>query len=138
MIIISILIHILGNQFPNRILPKAKQDNPILKLSGLFIDFLVAFLILFFIHLLSPKNYYIENNDAIYGMEFNETMEKLGFEDGDKIISINNQPVKDISKISIDIIMNPNSIIKISRNNHYRKLIVNDNQIMFSKPEELQ
>ncbi|WP_282786492.1 hypothetical protein [Flavobacterium croceum] len=49
-------------------------------------------------------------------------MKQLGFKDGDKIISINNQPVKDINKISIDIVMNPNTIIKINRNNDYQEL----------------
>ena len=114
------MIHILGNYFPKWILSKTRQNNPILKLSGLFIDFFAAFLILFLIHLLSPKTYYIDNKDAIYGLEFNNTMRDIGFENGDKIISINNQPVKDISKINIDILMNPNSIIKINRNNKYK------------------
>lgn len=130
MIIVSILIHILGNYLPKWILPKAKQHNPIIKLSGLFFDFFIAFLILFFIHLLSPKSYYVDNKDAIYGLEFNETMQELGFENGDKILSINNQPVKDISKISIDLLMNSGSKIKIKRQGSYKELRINDDDIV--------
>lgn len=130
MIILSILIHILGNYSPKWILSKTKQNIPFLKLSGLFFDFFTAFLILFFIHLLSPKIYYIDNKDAIYGLEFNDTMKQLGFKDGDKIISINNQSVKSINKLNIDIIMNPYSIIKLKRNNYYKELKINDNEIM--------
>jgi membrane-associated protease RseP (regulator of RpoE activity) len=128
MIIISILIHILGNYLPKWILPKIKQQNPIVKLSGLLIDFFTAFLILLLISLTST-NTYTDNKNAVCGLEFNDTMQKLGFQNGDKIISINNQPVKDINKIGIDIIMNPNSIIKIRRKNDYKEISINDNDI---------
>lgn len=130
MIIISILIHIMGNYSPKWILPKVKHNNPIIKLTGLFTDFLVAFLICFFIHLLSPKTYYIDNKDAIYGLEFNDTMKQLGFKDGDKIISINNQAVKDINKIIIDILMNPKPVIKIKRQNTDKEIKITDNNVM--------
>lgn len=129
MIIVSILIHILGSYFPKWILPKARQHNPILKLSGLFIDFFVAFLILLLISFTSA-NTFIDNKDAIYGLEFNDTMQELGFENGDKIISINNKPVKDINKISLDLLINPGSIIKIRRKNDYKELKINDNEVM--------
>lgn len=128
MIVVSILIHFLGNYLPKWILSKAKQNNPFLKLSGLFVDFFTAFLILFLIHLLSPKAYYIDNKDIIYDLEFNETMLQLGFENGDKIISINNQPIKNISEITNLILLNPNSIIK--RKNDYKELKISDSEAM--------
>ncbi|MGO4708501.1 hypothetical protein AB4Y90_05150 [Chryseobacterium sp. 2TAF14] len=100
-----------------------------MKLSGLCIDFLVVFFIFFFVHLFSPKANYISNEDAIYGLEFNKTMQQLGFENGDKIISINNKPVKNTDKIGIDILMNSGSEIKIMRQNSYKVLRINDNDI---------
>lgn len=75
MILLSILIHLVGNYLPKWILSKNKQMNTIMKLSGLFADFFVAFLILLLIHLFSPKAYYVNNKDAINGLEFNETMQ---------------------------------------------------------------
>lgn len=129
MIIVSVLIHILGNYFPKWTLPKTKQHIPLLKLSGLLIDFFVAFLILLLISLTSA-NIYIDNKDAVYGLEFNDTMQELGFKNGDKIISINNQPPKDVNKITIDIAMNPNTVIKINRDNNYKELIINDKEVI--------
>ena len=129
MIIISIVIHFLGNYLPKWILPKAKQNYSFLKLSGLFLDFSIAFLVLFLIHLLSPKVYYIDNKDAIYGLEFNETIQQSGFKNGNRIISINNQPVKDISKMNIDILLNSNCEIRIKRDNNFKELKINDNDV---------
>ncbi|KQT22206.1 hypothetical protein ASG31_02385 [Chryseobacterium sp. Leaf404] len=122
MIIIAILLHILGNCLPKWLVSKVKHNNHILKLSGLVFDFFIAFLVLFLIHLLSPKAHYIDNKDAIYGLEFNQTMQQLGFKNEDKIISVNNQPVKDIRKINVDILMNSNSEIKIKRNGTFKEL----------------
>lgn len=132
MIILSILIHLLGNYLPKWILPKSKQYNqiPILKLSGLFIDFFISFLIFILIHLLSPKAHYISNNDAIYGLEFSNTMQQLGFENGDKIVSVNNQPIKKVSEITNLILLNSNSIIKIKRKNNFIELKITDEDIM--------
>ncbi|WP_449386735.1 hypothetical protein [Chryseobacterium lineare] len=111
-------------------MPKNKQNNPFLKLSGLIFDFFIAFLLLFLIHLLAPKTYYIDNKDAIYGLEFSNTMQELGFENGDKIISINNQPVKKISEITNMILLNPNSIIKIKRQNTDKEIKITDIDVM--------
>jgi membrane-associated protease RseP (regulator of RpoE activity) len=130
MIILSILIHPVGNYLPKWILPKNKQINPIMKLSGLFTDFFVAFFILSLIHLFSPKEYYINNKDAIYGLEFNKTMQQLGFKNGDKIVSVNNQPIEKISEITSLILLNSNSIIKIKRNNNFKELKITDEEIM--------
>ncbi|WP_408092494.1 zinc metalloprotease [Chryseobacterium terrae] len=62
-------------------------------------------------------------------MEFNKTMQQLGFENGDKIISINNKPVKNTDKIGVDILMNSGSEIKVMRQNSYKVLKINDNDI---------
>lgn len=128
MIILSILIHLLGNYLPKWFLPKNKQNNPALKLSGLFFDFLIAFLILFIIHLSSPKTSYIRNDDAIYGLEFNKTMQQLGFENGDKVISINNQSIEKISEITNLILLNSNSVVKVKRKNNYTEIKINDEE----------
>lgn len=130
MIILSILIHLVGNFLPTWILPKSRQINPIMKLSGLFADFFAAFLILFLMHLFSPKAYYIDNKHAIYGLEFNKTMQELGFENGDKILSVNNQPIRKVSEITNLIIFNSNSNIKVKRKNSYMNLKINDEGIM--------
>ncbi|MBW7675212.1 site-2 protease family protein [Chryseobacterium chendengshani] len=99
-----------------------------MKLSGLFVDFFVAFLILFLMHLSSPKAYYISNKDAIYGLEFNKTMQELGFKNGDKIVSVNNQPLEKTSEIINLILFNSNTTIKIKRNNNYQEIRIDDQE----------
>lgn len=42
---------------------------------------------------------YFSNEDAKWGYNFNEAGHKLGFEDGDKFVTIDGEPVDDINKI---------------------------------------
>ena len=48
---------------------------------------------------------YIANEDMIYGYEFNEAGEKLGFRDGDRIVTMGGRSVENISSILSNIIL---------------------------------
>jgi len=112
MIIIAISIYILANLLPKWIL-KEKYTNireqfswklPLLKLSGLLISISLAFLTVT-IFSISTQKAFLENKNAIHGLKFNATMESFGFEDGMKIIAINNQPIYKVTDIIPTIIL---------------------------------
>jgi len=115
MILIAISIFILVGLIPKWILKKNYEtlyDNfswkiPLFKLLGLLVGLSLAF-ILISIVTFSTKKQFIENKNAIYGLEFNTIMENFGFEDGMKIKSINNKAVNKISDIIPTIIMEYN------------------------------
>lgn len=112
MIIVVISIYILVGLIPKWILKKDYEtlcDNfswkiPLFKLSGLLVGFSLAF-ILISIVTFSTKKQFVENKNAIYGLEFNTVMENLGFQDGMKIKNINNKTVNKISDIITTIIL---------------------------------
>ncbi|MCZ4694602.1 hypothetical protein DWB61_06070 [Ancylomarina euxinus] len=106
MILVAILIYVLAGLAPKWIL---KQDYeilreqfswkiPLFKLSGLFVGLSLAF-VLISISTFTTKKGFVENKNAIYGLEFNSVMEKLGFQDGMKIASINDKAVYKVSDI---------------------------------------
>ncbi|WP_430817783.1 site-2 protease family protein [Carboxylicivirga sp. RSCT41] len=112
MIFIAIIIYALFNLMPKLIL-KQKYNQleqnfswkiPIMKLSGLVLSFLLAFLLTFGATI-SSKDRFIENKNAIYGLEFNNVMEEIGFRDSMKIISINSQEIGRVTDILKTILL---------------------------------
>jgi membrane-associated protease RseP (regulator of RpoE activity) len=134
MIFLAILIHVLGNLCPKWILKDnyhILQNNfswksSILKLSGLLTSLLFAF-ILISVHTLTSKDRYIENKNAIYGLEFSETMKAYGFENGDKIVSINGQGIDRVSEIIKCILLASGDVkVLVDNDNNSKELIIKD------------
>jgi len=106
MILIAVIIYVLMNLIPSWILKdKYKQlENrfswkiPILKLTGLAMSILIAFMLIFGITK-STRDTFIENKNAIYGLEFNKEMKEFGFQDGMRIKSINGREIDRVSDI---------------------------------------
>ncbi len=134
MIFIAILIHVLGNLSPKWILKENFEkgrnnyswNSSFLKLSGLLTSFLFT-LILISTLTLTSKDKFIENNKAIYGLEYSETMKKLGFEDGYQIVSINDQEIDRVSNIIKRIVLETGDAkVLVSKNNTVKELILTD------------
>ncbi|MBR6830574.1 MAG: RIP metalloprotease RseP [Tidjanibacter sp.] len=59
---------------------------------------------------------YISNKDMVYGYAFSEFAEELGFEDGDKVLTIAGEEVLDYSKILPNIaIESDNRVVEVER-----------------------
>ena len=106
MIYLAIIIFILLNLLPKWIL-KDKYTQlknefswkiPLIKLTGLGFSLLLAFILTFGVTL-STQDKFIENKNAIYGLEFNQIMEELGFQDSMKILSINGAAIERVDDI---------------------------------------
>lgn len=134
MIIFAIIIYILLNLTPKWILKERYnqlENNfnwaiPFIKLTGFVFCFFLAFLLIFGITK-STKDTYIENKNAIYGLEFNSTMEEFGFQDSMKIKSINGQEIERVSDILKRIIIESgDSEVSVEKNGIQDKIVLSD------------
>ena len=112
MTVLAIIIYVLLNLAPKWMLKEKyiQMENdfnwkiPFIKLTGFDFSFFIAFLLIFGITK-STKDTYIENKNAIYGLEFNNTLEEMGFQDSMKIKSINGEEIEKVSDIVKRIII---------------------------------
>lgn len=134
MIILALIIYILLNLTPKWILKERYnqlENNfnwiiPFIKLTGFVFCFFLAFLLIFGITK-STKDTYIENKNAIYGLEFNNTMEEFGFQDSMKIKSINGQEIERVSDILKRIIIESGDIeVSVEKNGIQDKIVLSD------------
>jgi regulator of sigma E protease len=70
---------------------------------------------------------YISNEDLTYGYEFAESAERLGFQDGDRVISIEGEHIKDVKKIGQKILLaDGNCEVKVLRNGVEHTFVMNE------------
>ena len=111
MIIIALIFHKLGHYLTswitkdklNELRTQLEWRQVLVETSGVITNFVLAFLIIFVVTLTSKEKYLL-NENAIYGIEFSDVLRNIGFENGDKIISINNKKVVRFSDILKSII----------------------------------
>lgn len=134
MIIIAIIIYILLNLTPKWILKERYnqlENNfnwtiPFIKLSGFVFCFFLAFLLIFGTTK-STKDTYIQNKNAIYGLEFDNTMKEFGFQDSMKIKSINGQEIERVSDVLKRIIIESGDIeVSVEKNGIQSKIVLSD------------
>jgi membrane-associated protease RseP (regulator of RpoE activity) len=100
------------------------------KMSGSATSFLFAFIIVIILTL-SGHEKYLLNKNAIYGIKCNQIANDVGFRDGDKIISINNQQVERFSDILKKIVLEEGTVyVKVQRGE-------NEDIIMVSNKDKL-
>lgn len=58
---------------------------------------------------------YISNSDMPYGYVYSDYAKQLGFEDGDKIISIGGEPIEDYAKIMTSLLIESNKTTVVER-----------------------
>ncbi|NQY31025.1 MAG: site-2 protease family protein [Flavobacteriaceae bacterium] len=112
MIIIAYLFHILGHYIPSWITKVSlkelrtqfKWKQLLFEMSGVAMNFLLAFIIILVITFSTTEKYLL-NENAIYGTEASSIAKEIGFKDGDKIISVNDQKIIRFSHITREIIL---------------------------------
>lgn len=75
---------------------KPAWQRLIIMLGGVTVNFILA-IVLFILMLAVWGNNYTTKDGAKYGYGVSKTLENYGFQQGDKIISINNEPLEDIT-----------------------------------------
>lgn len=134
MIVLAIIIYVLLNLAPKWMLKEKyiQMENdfnwkiPFIKLTGFVFSFFIAFLLIFGITK-STKDTYIENKNAIYGLEFNNTLEEMGFQDSMKIKSINGEEIEKVSDIVKRIIIENGDVeVSVEKNGIHNKIVLRD------------
>ena len=96
--------------------------------GGVFFNFILAILI-YSATLFTWGEEYLKNEDAIYGVQCNELAREIGFKNGDKIISVDGQPVEKFQDIQIDIARNQDGSVKDLRDGAEVTININPNYI---------
>lgn len=96
--------------------------------GGVFFNFILAILI-YSATLFTWGEEYLKNEDAIYGVQCNELAREIGFKNGDKIISVDGQPVEKFQDIQIDIARNQAGSVKVLRDGAEVTININPNYI---------
>ena len=134
MIIIALIFHKLGHYIPSWIKrenfktlrEKLSWKQYFVEMSGVLMNLVLSFLIILSITLTSKEKYLL-NDNAVFGIECSDYAKNIGFEDGDKILSINNQKVDRFSDILKSIILaNGDANVLVQRNDRNEKIIVTD------------
>ena len=80
---------------------------------------------------------YISNDDIKYGYEFNESGKSLGFEDGDRILSIDGEHVKDVNTIFNKLLLADDNLhVKVVRNGAEQTLVIDYNKLNAQRKSE--
>lgn len=135
MIIIAYLFHILGHYVPTWITKislkelrtQFKWKQLLFEMSGVTMNFLLSFIIILVITFSTTEKYLL-NENAIYGIEASSIAKEIGFKDGDKIMSVNNQKIIRFSHITREIILGyGEDSVKIMRGKNELAINVTEN-----------
>ena len=98
-------------------------------IAGVTMNVILAFFIYFGISF-SYGSQYISNEDMIYGYEFSQSAEQLGFRDGDRIVTIGGEKVENINSILGKILLaKENCEVEVIREGAEHKFVL-DNEIL--------
>ncbi len=73
-------------------------------IAGVVMNILLAMMIYSGIRYVWGESY-MANEDIKWGYEFNEAAERMGFRDGDKVISIDGEPIDDVNEIRAKLLL---------------------------------
>ncbi len=94
---------------------KPAWQRLLIMVGGVLMNFLFAFLIYVGV-LFAWGEEYLPTANVKYGIVVDETGEKLGFMNGDKILSVDHKPVENFAKIVPTIVLDKASSVQVERN----------------------
>jgi regulator of sigma E protease len=82
---------------------------------------------------------YLPTQNATYGIATDSLGMKMGFRDGDKILSVNNKEVKNFNKVPLEIMLNKASTVQVERDGQKIDIPVTEDNLseMISKKSTL-
>jgi len=87
----------------------------LIMVAGVLMNFILA-LVIYIGVLYAWGDEYIPTKNVKYGIEATEVGEKIGFADGDKILSVDHLFVEDFGKITSTIVLNKAKTVQVERN----------------------
>lgn len=95
---------------------KPAWQRLLIMVGGVLMNFLFAFLIYIAV-LYTWGEEYLPVSSVKYGIVVDKTGEKIGFRNGDKILSVDHQPVENFAKIIPTIVLDKASSVQVERDN---------------------
>lgn len=83
---------------------KPAWQRLIVMIGGVVVNLILGFLIYMMVLGIWGRDY-SESNDVAYGFSAEPLFEELGFRDGDKVVSVNNEKLYDVAQISRHLLM---------------------------------
>ena len=100
---------------PHEFRSKTSWQRLLIMTGGVLFNFILALLIFVFI-LYSWGETYLPTSSVKYGIVTDSVGKSIGLQNGDKILSLDNQPVEDFMALTSDIILNMRKSIQVERN----------------------
>ena len=110
---------------PHEFRSKKTWQRLLIMLGGIIVNVVFAFLVYSMI-LYAWGEQYLPVSEAKYGIMVDSTGTKMGLMNGDKIVSVDGNPVENFRKITHDIVVNKANYIDVERNGEKVKVTVPD------------
>jgi regulator of sigma E protease len=94
---------------------KKSWQRLLIMIGGVVMNFILAFIIYIGI-LYAWGEQYLPTANVKYGIEVDSVGQKIGLQNGDKILSVANQPVEDFHKVIMTVILENAPTIQVERN----------------------
>jgi regulator of sigma E protease len=107
---------------------KAAWQRLLIMIGGVLMNFLFAFIIYVGV-LYAWGEEYLPTANVKYGITVDETGEKLGFRNGDKILSVDNKPVENFAKIVPTIVLDKATSVQVERDSRKIEIPINNESL---------
>ncbi len=104
---------------------KPAWQRLLIMLGGVSMNFLFA-LIIYIAVLYAWGNSYLPTKNVVYGIEVNETGKKIGFQDGDKILSVDHKYIDNFGKIITTIVLDNAKTVQVERDGKEMNIEITD------------
>ena len=94
---------------------KPAWQRLLIMVGGVLMNFLFA-LIIYVGVLYAWGESYLPTSNAVYGIEVNEVGEQIGFQNGDKILTIDNKKIENFNKVVPTIVLDNAKTVQVERN----------------------
>ena len=95
---------------------KPAWQRLIIMVGGVVVNLILGFLIYMMVLGIWGRNY-SESNDVAYGFAVEPLFEELGFKDGDRVVSVNNEKLFDVAQISRHLLMRDVESVEVTHEN---------------------
>jgi regulator of sigma E protease len=116
---------------------KPAWQRLLIMLGGVLMNFLFAMVIYIGV-LYAWGETYLPTENVKYGIEVNEVGEEIGFQDGDKILTVENKPVENFMKVIPTIVLDDARSVQVDRNGEKVNVEISDaDMAMMLKSKEV-
>jgi len=107
---------------------KKAWQRLLIMLGGVIMNFILAGIIYIGV-LFTWGEDYLPLENAKYGITTDSTGLALGFQNGDKILSVNNIKYEKFNDIPIEILLSDDKTVQIERTGNFQEIVIKDSQI---------